>query len=73
VGARPVVPEWAGTMVTFALDPAADGATTLRFTHAGLTPSLECFADCQAGWDHFLPSLRDHVESGAGRPIRPAG
>jgi hypothetical protein len=34
----------------------------------GLTPKLECFVDCKNGWDHFLPSLRQFVDTGVGNP-----
>ncbi len=45
------------------------GGTELRFRHVGLTPRLECFADCKSGWDHFIPtSLRAYVETGDGHP-----
>jgi hypothetical protein len=33
-----------------------------------LTPKLECFVDCKNGWDHFLPSLRQFVDTGVGNP-----
>ncbi|HEY6423849.1 MAG TPA: hypothetical protein VIY28_11490 [Pseudonocardiaceae bacterium] len=25
---------------------------------------------CRTGWDYFLPSLRDYVDSGHGTPIK---
>lgn len=64
------LPHWVGTTINFRLTAAEDGTTGLRFQHAGLTPQLDCFEQCQAGWDYFLPSLRDYAESGAGRPNR---
>ena len=43
-------------------------APNLRFRHEGLTPKLECFADCKSGWDHFIPSLAAYVETGRDNP-----
>jgi uncharacterized protein YndB with AHSA1/START domain len=63
------LPDWVGTAITFVLTPAADGCE-LRFRHVGLRPQLDCYDQCRAGWDYFLPSLRDYAESGAGRPYR---
>ena len=48
----------------------ADGTTDLRFRHAGLNPRLECFNQCQAGWNYYLPSLRAYAETGTGTPYR---
>jgi uncharacterized protein YndB with AHSA1/START domain len=64
------VEDWVGTRVHFDLSPTAAGRTELRFRHEGLTPKLECFADCQNGWDHFVTSLAAYVETGAGHPNR---
>ena len=64
-------PDWAGTSITFDLEPAGAG-TELRFQHHGLNPGLECFGTCQAGWTHFLASLVGYVDQGAGNPNPPA-
>jgi uncharacterized protein YndB with AHSA1/START domain len=64
-------PDWAGTSITFDIEPVGAGAE-LRFHHHGLNPGLECFTTCQAGWMHFLTSLVDYVDRGAGRPNPPA-
>ena len=64
-------PDWVGTSITYDLEP--DGAgTELRFHHHGLNPDLECFEQCHAGWTHFLASLVDYVDRGAGSPNPPA-
>jgi uncharacterized protein YndB with AHSA1/START domain len=62
------LPDWAGTTISFDLAPASDGGCALSFRHRGLTPQLECYANCKDGWDHFLPSLRAYVDAGAGSP-----
>jgi uncharacterized protein YndB with AHSA1/START domain len=62
--------DWVGTTLHFDLAAAQEGGTELHFRHAGLTPRLECFADCKSGWDHFIPSLQAYVEAGVGNPNR---
>lgn len=64
------VPDWVGTSITFDLVPVGTG-TELRFWHQGLNPSLECFDDCHAGWTHYLASLVEFVDRGAGWPSAP--
>ena len=60
------LPDWAGTTITFDIAPAGDGSTVLRFTHHGLTPQLECFSMCHAGWTQSLASLADYVDRDGG-------
>jgi uncharacterized protein YndB with AHSA1/START domain len=61
--------EWEGTTMLFELAP--DGAgTTLSFRHAGLTPELECYGNCSAGWTQVLASLVSYVDTGTGHPYR---
>lgn len=64
------LPDWVGTTITFTLAPDPNGGCDLRFRHAGLGPQLECYDQCRAGWDYFLPSLRDYAQADAGRPYR---
>ena len=66
------VEDWVGTTVHFDFEATPAGGTELRFRHAGLTPQLECYSDCQSGWDHFIPSLRAYVETGTGNPNQSA-
>jgi uncharacterized protein YndB with AHSA1/START domain len=64
--------EWSGTTMVFALTPdGVDGGTRLAFRHAGLTPQLECYDNCQAGWTQVLASLVDYVDTGTGTPFDP--
>ncbi len=60
--------EWLGTTVEFDIVPAGTG-TELRFRHAGLTPRLECWNDCFAGWTHFMASIQTLAETGTGTPF----
>lgn len=60
--------EWNDTEITFELSET-DGATHVRFTHVGLTPALECFDGCSAGWTGYLTdSLPRLLSAGQGRP-----
>ena len=60
--------EWAGTEIAFRLTPTIDGKTRLDFEHVGLAPALECYDLCSSGWNHFLASLQQLVETGRGTP-----
>ena len=62
------MPDWVATRPTFTLRPGPADGTELDFRHLGLTPRLECYGQCLQGWDHYLASLRDYVETGTGRP-----
>jgi uncharacterized protein YndB with AHSA1/START domain len=62
--------EWSGTKVHFQLSPEGTNACRLAFRHEGLSPKLECYDDCEAGWDHFLESLVGLAERGRGAPFR---
>lgn len=57
------------------LFPEADGKQTmrtnteLRFTHAGLVPSIECYGDCSRAWGFYInESLRQLIMTGKGQP-----
>jgi uncharacterized protein YndB with AHSA1/START domain len=63
--------EWTGTAPVFRLTADGRGGTVVHFEHRGLTPSLECFDLCRQGWQHFLASLRQYAETGAGTPYIP--
>jgi hypothetical protein len=45
--------EWKGTSVIWDL-ATANGTTMVRMTHAGLTPAVECFEACEAGWNFHV-------------------
>jgi uncharacterized protein YndB with AHSA1/START domain len=67
------LPDWVGTRPTYTIIPLEDGTTEVRFRHIGLTPNLECIDMCTSGWNHFIPSLRDYVETGTGSPLGSPG
>jgi uncharacterized protein YndB with AHSA1/START domain len=66
------LPDWVGTTPTFTLSESHTGGCDLRFRHDGLSPRLECYDMCRTGWDQYLPSLRDYIDSGTGNPFSPA-
>lgn len=64
--------EWAGTTLVFRLNGDTLTHTVLRFEHLGLTPELDCYEMCEGGWNQFLASLKDYVETGVGAPFQVA-
>jgi uncharacterized protein YndB with AHSA1/START domain len=60
--------EWTSTTIRFDLTPVGTG-TEVRFTHVGLEPDVECYGICRVAWAEYVPgSLKELIESGAGRP-----
>lgn len=55
--------EWTGTRVIFDLTSGTDG-TTLRLTHEGLLPAVECYDACSLGWTACLHSIRELTVTG---------
>lgn len=60
-------PEWVGTDVTFQLTQEGD-MTVLNFGHRHWKEPVEFMAHCSTKWAVFLMSLRELVETGAGKP-----
>jgi hypothetical protein len=60
--------EWKDTKVIWEL-VAANGTTEIQMTHVGLTPAVECFEACEAGWNfHVGQSLLKLLTEGHGLP-----
>jgi len=58
--------EWANTKLIFDITEN-NGVTELKFTHEGLTPEVECYKDCEAGWTHWIKtSLLSYFTTGKG-------
>jgi hypothetical protein len=58
--------EWNDTKVVFEISQK-DNATKIDMTHIGLTPEVECYQDCQTGWNHYIKkSLPKFIEEGMG-------
>lgn len=62
--------EWTGTEITF--DISSNGNTTaIKMTHVGLVPEVECYTDCEKGWNFYIKeSLLKLLIEGNGRPER---
>lgn len=60
--------EWKDTRVVF--DISEDSSTTtVRMTHQGLVPGVECYDACKKGWDFYiLESLQNLLSDNRGRP-----
>lgn len=62
--------EWNGTRLSFELS-TGNNLTTVRFTHIGLAPQIECYNDCRKGWDQYIKgSLSKLITEGRGLPER---
>lgn len=58
--------EWTGTDLIFEISPKGE-ETEIKFTHRGLTPEIECFNACSAGWDFYITkSLKNFLMNGKG-------
>jgi uncharacterized protein YndB with AHSA1/START domain len=60
-------PQWAGTSVTWQLEPVQNG-TRLLFTHDGFAQVDEAYEQTRGNWDYFLDSLKSYMETGKGTP-----
>jgi len=45
--------EWLGTKIVWEIS-TVDNSTQIRMTHVGLVPGIECYNDCEKGWDFFI-------------------
>lgn len=62
--------EWNGTQIIFEISRHGD-ETEVRFTHAGLLPAFECYADCSNAWGFYVnDSLMKLITTGRGEPNR---
>jgi len=58
--------EWTDTRMIFDLNEHGD-STDIVFTHEGITPDVECYADCAPGWTHWIKtSLASYLTTGKG-------
>jgi uncharacterized protein YndB with AHSA1/START domain len=63
-------PQWAGTSVTWQLEPA-QSSTKLIFTHDGFARVDEAYEAIRGNWRYFLDSLKSYLETGKGTPGSP--
>lgn len=60
--------EWKDTEVVWEI-AGVNGVTEVKMTHVGLTPEVECFGACEAGWNfHVGKSLLKLLTEGHGLP-----
>jgi len=60
--------EWTGTRVAWDIE-SVNGATAVTITHHGLVPGVECYNDCEEGWNgHVQNSLLQFLNGGKGMP-----
>lgn len=45
--------EWTGTKIVWNISEDKT-ATNIEMTHVGLVPSIECYKDCEAGWNQYV-------------------
>ena len=63
--------EWLGSMAQWRIEPRG-ARTDIHFIHHGLSPDLDCYDVCEAGWNlFFADSLRAYLDTGAGKPHQP--
>lgn len=63
-------PHWAGTSVTWQLEPVPNGIKVV-FTHEGFAQADEAYKQTRGNWDYFLDSLKSYLETGKGTPGLP--
>lgn len=61
--------EWKGTIIRWEIE-IYDTGCKVTLTHHGLVPVLECYEICETGWDYFLQSLKNYLETGIGNPYK---
>ena len=62
--------EWNNTKISWEIS-AENSSTKIDMTHIGLVPGIECYNDCEKGWDHYiLDSLFKLITTHKGIPER---
>jgi hypothetical protein len=60
--------EWRDTQVVWELT-SENGGTQIKMTHEGLVPEVECYNDCETGWNgHVKGSLLAFINENKGQP-----
>jgi hypothetical protein len=60
--------EWQGTKIEWEIS-AKDNSTQISMKHVGLIPGIECYNDCEKGWNFFIKeSLAGFLNEGKGLP-----
>jgi uncharacterized protein YndB with AHSA1/START domain len=64
---RQGAPHWAGTSVTWQLEPVHN-RTKVVFSHDGFAQADEPYEATRRTWQYFLDSLKSYLETGKGTP-----
>lgn len=60
--------EWKGHTIIWEI-AENNNTVNIDFTQAGLTPAVECYTNCEKGWNFYIgESLRNLINTGTGRP-----
>jgi hypothetical protein len=62
-------PQWIGTDVRFALEPAPQGGTRVLLDHTGFAQVDEMFRVVTLGWAQTLLQLKQYLDSGQPAPF----
>ena len=63
--------EWNDTKIVFEISQKND-ETKIDMTHVGLMPGIECYENCEKGWDFYIKqSLLKLITTGKGLPETP--
>jgi hypothetical protein len=63
--------EWNGTKILWEVQ-GKDGQATVIMTHIGLHPGIECYDNCEKGWNFYVgESLRKLIQEHKGTPDIP--
>lgn len=61
--------EWEGTRVIWEIT-AGDHSTKIEMTHQGLVPEVECYTNCESGWNRYIKeSLFKLLTENKGMPV----
>ncbi len=61
--------EWEKTTIRWKIEENGIESRVLLL-HEGLTANLECYNICSNGWNYFLASLKNYLETGKGKPFK---
>ena len=62
------IKEWNGTRIEWKVS-TVNNLTQISMTHVGLVPGIECYNDCEKGWNfHIGTSLFKLITEGVGMP-----
>lgn len=62
------IKEWKDTRISWEISTVKN-VTQISMTHIGLIPGMECYPDCNSGWDfHIGKSLVKLINEGVGIP-----